>query len=1548
MIQRDYIIKSPLSAALTLAEIKKFITGTPHRDVLLTIYETGYPDIEIRGLVDMIRHTLPREVQVAGISVYVLADALPEGRGVRLNLLLTETSDIEVVSIPCEPGEEDRAVSYMRERLDAHPDAKAVELMACNMGLNVSHFMRESMRGRDGVDMFGTIVSAFVPDTASFIDYDMFNIESGRGKGVKAPISPLPNQSGYRAIGDRLMDSGFVAVIFSGEDLHVDTEYALGWQPVGRAMSLEKGSNKNYGESEITRIDDMRAVDIYKEYLGVVPNKSFIANICEFPLMIRREGLDICLVPFDYGDEGELYFGTTIEDGEELRFSYASHDGVLRASGESYRHIHEFSPQALYMVICGNRINFLREESELEWRPFRADYPGLALIHGGCELYWHNGRGAILNSAHVSVGMREGIPAVASGEEVKPGTAGISTGTAQSVPGTAERSPAPAPDELHHHSLIPLSERMSVFLSKMTGQLVETAEQARAANQAKSAFLSNMSHEIRTPINAILGMDEMILRESGEAATIGYAEDIRSAGNSLLGIINDILDFSKIEAGKMDIIPVEYEFSSVVNDLYTVIGKRARDKGLELILHVDPTIPAILYGDEIRVKQVITNILTNAVKYTEKGSVTLSFQRVELDTNNKSEACYGDRHGSACFNNPVKMRVSVKDTGIGIKKEDIKKLFNAFERIEEARNRTIEGTGLGINITTQLLDLMNSRLQVESVYGEGSEFYFDLVQGISRDEPVGDINARFAAAHKKKEYHEAFTAPEAHILVVDDTELNLDVVKNLLKKTRVRIDTAISGAEAIEKVRGSAYDMIFLDHRMPHMDGMECLKIMQTLPDHKCPDAPVISLTANAVSGAREEYLTAGFADYLTKPIDPEKLEDMLIRYLPEEKVHLAGVASSEANEELTIISGRGQTAYRTANAEEGDAGGEDRRAERIPDTTVALDRSGYTFRRNRSKPSIVMIDDETILHNVASGILSEKYEFRAFTSGAEALEYLKSTDDDDTASGTGAGTDPEQRGSAYHEIPVDLILLDVKMPDEDGFTVMEELQADIRTASIPVVFLTGDESRDTEIAGFNAGAWDFVRKPFVPEVLLKRVEHTIELSRLQKNLAREVSVQTLRADHLTQEVMLSLAKAVDAKDRYTRGHSERVAGYSVMIAARLGMSREQQSEIYAMGLLHDVGKIGVKEEILNKPGRLEPDEFEQIKKHTVMGYDILKTITELPDLATGARWHHEKYNGTGYPDGLSGENIPQPARIICVADSYDAMTSKRSYSEVRPQENVRAEIEKCTGTQFDPAAASAMLQIIDEDKEYKLNQAGYEDSFVAEYVRKLVHFETEAPEDDNSQEGGELSSSGAGTELPSYLTDIPDLDTTAGISNCGSVDGYLSVVDTFRSSISDKADEIERFYRDGDIENYTIKVHALKSSARIIGASVLSGMAADLEAAGDAGDTATIDRDTGELLKLYRSYEDKLADPASASSDADGDSGLPEATVAQLEDAYQGIDEFAASEDYDLAKMVLDDMKAYALPRVDRERFDRIRQALGRLDWKEIRDIIASSRRKN
>ena len=345
-----------------------------------------------------------------------------------------------------------------------------------------------------------------------------------------------------------------------------------------------------------------------------------------------------------------------------------------------------------------------------------------------------------------------------------------------------------------------------------------------------------------------------------------YSENIQNAGRTLLTLINSILDFSKIEDGKMEIVPVSYDTASMINDLVNMVLERAEQKNLEFKTEIDRNLPKTLYGDDVRIRQIITNILTNAVKYTPKGSVTLRM-------------LIADRNGDK-----ITLRTEVKDTGIGIRPEDRDALFESFRRLDSEKNRAIEGTGLGISIVQKLLVMMGSELQLDSVYGEGSRFWFDIVQEVVDDEPIGDYEERLRLSRHHDNSKEYIYAPKAKVLVVDDNLMNLKVAKGLLKRTGIKVDIAESGNAAIEAVSRNRYDIIFLDHMMPDMDGPETRKNMETaglLGDNTA----VIMMTANAIVGAKEEYLSAGFDDYLSKPIEVRSLETILKKYLPAEKI---------------------------------------------------------------------------------------------------------------------------------------------------------------------------------------------------------------------------------------------------------------------------------------------------------------------------------------------------------------------------------------------------------------------------------------------------------------------------------------------------------------------------------------------------------------------------------------------------------------------------------------------------------------------------------------
>jgi signal transduction histidine kinase/ActR/RegA family two-component response regulator len=394
---------------------------------------------------------------------------------------------------------------------------------------------------------------------------------------------------------------------------------------------------------------------------------------------------------------------------------------------------------------------------------------------------------------------------------------------------------------------------------------------AEDASEQKSRFLSHMSHEIRTPLNAMLGMNELIMHETDYEQIRKYSTNLQSAGRTLLALINDVLDFSKIETGKMDIVESDYSLSSTLNDVVLMTQTRATDKGLEYRLDIDGSLPDVLRGDEVRIKQVIVNIMTNAIKYTKEGYIELAVYPA-----NKSEYLDEDN---------LDLVIRVTDTGIGIKDEDMKKLFTEFERFDRNKNNNIEGTGLGLSITSRLVELMKGKIDVKSEYGKGSIFTVTIPQYIVSNVPIGDYKKRFDILsneneEREKESLENMKFPGKRVYVVDDNEMNLEVIASILELLEIKVEKAGGGKEAMEHLDHNTYDLILTDDMMPEVGGTELMQYLHNNKDSASNKTPIVVLTANAVAGAREEYINKGFDDYLTKPIDIDVLQKILITYL--------------------------------------------------------------------------------------------------------------------------------------------------------------------------------------------------------------------------------------------------------------------------------------------------------------------------------------------------------------------------------------------------------------------------------------------------------------------------------------------------------------------------------------------------------------------------------------------------------------------------------------------------------------------------------------------
>ncbi|WP_051538109.1 response regulator [Butyrivibrio proteoclasticus] len=852
MEQRTYFVRDLDELNNCIAEIKELPAFKEAMSVLALMYVNGFNSEEARPYVDGLKRSMPKAV-VSGLAVMNSSDKWDEN-GISISFIFFESSKVDLYTYEASRYSEEEIIDLFTKAINNTPDVRAVLTYPVN---SIGYFYRVL-----------DAVAANVDEHISFFG------EMACSNNYYVADTRI---SSIFSIGDGIINWGCVFVVLSGEKLRHVVKYVLGWNSLGKAMQITANAEYDrFGNTGITEIDGMPAVEIYKKYLDIDVDEYFSDNVCEFPITVQRNGAMIARVPIYTNENGVVFVAGDIESNEKIKLSFGVPFEVIRAAQKAAEEVAKFGSQALIISVCYNRYHFLHERATQEIQGFEKNHKELLYGFGGPEILKSQGKGGVLNSALAVLGLREGECTKGSGDVI------VSV-------------------EEEKKAVKPLLDRLISFVDVSTKELEDAYDAANQASSSKSSFLSNMSHEIRTPITAVMGMNEMILRECRDEQIIEYAQNSKTASLNLLRIVNDILDFSKIEAGKMEIVPVEYEVASVLNDLVNMVRKRAEDKGLEFRLSLDPMIPHLLYGDEIRLKQVVTNILTNAVKYTHKGGVVLSVrwkacsleEMAELDDNVARNLEGNERFAD---NEVITLEISVEDTGIGIKPEDMDKLFSSFERVDEKRNRTIEGTGLGINITQNLLKLMGSELKVESEYNVGSRFYFDVKQKVVDETPIGDFeDAIRRSLSAKEEYHESFIAPNAKILVVDDTEMNLTVFKNLLKKTRIQIHTATSGQECLEMIKREKYDIIFMDHRMPKMDGIECLQHIKEDREGLNYDTPVIALTANAVSGSREMYLNAGFDNYLTKPIHGEILEQGLMEYLPEDLVTRVDVAKLEA-----------------------------------------------------------------------------------------------------------------------------------------------------------------------------------------------------------------------------------------------------------------------------------------------------------------------------------------------------------------------------------------------------------------------------------------------------------------------------------------------------------------------------------------------------------------------------------------------------------------------------------------------------------------------------
>ncbi len=939
------------------------------------------------------------------------------------------------------------------------------------------------------------------------------------------------------------------------------------------------------------------------------------------------------------------------------------------------------------------------------------------------------------------------------------------------------------------------------------------AERAEELTRSQNRFFSSMSHEIRTPINSILGLNELILRDPDASdEVVKDATGIQGAGKMLLALINDILDFSKIEAGSMDIVPVDYRVGDLLSDIVNMIWLRARDKGLVFNVNVDPMVPSVLYGDEVRVKQVIVNLLNNAVKYTPEGSVELHIESSDITEDT------------------VELSISVIDTGMGIKKEALPYLFDAFKRVDEKKNRHIEGTGLGLSIVRQIVELMDGTISVNSVYGEGSTFTAVIRQNISDRTAIGELNIHSEQTAKRSAYEPGFTAAEARLLIVDDNEMNLEVESKLLSATGMMIDKARSGHEALGLTLKKHYDTILMDHLMPEMDDIECLKQIRNQAGGFNRTTPVIVLTANAGSDNRDLYNRAGFDGYLVKPVSGESLENTLIKHIPREKLSI-NTTTMKLREDI--------------NAAAGYSG-------KVP---VIITSSSVC---DLPKAIIEKLDIPIIpaIIRTEEGIFRDGIQMNA----DELIRYMESGKDARSSSMTEADYTEffaEALKRAHNLIHISIISSmgsDAKMASEaakafDNVTVVNSGCLSSATGLLVLIA--------QKLAAQNMPAADIVA----------------ELSGLKQRLHCGFVVDT--TDYMAKRGIISplihkLAKgfnlhpAVSFKD-------DRFAIEGVWIGRTKRAYRKYIHRAFPVDIIPDPEILFI----------------------TYVGIPMDTLL-----------WIKEEIGRIAYFENVIFEQASAAISSNCGPGTFGILYFARGNKSYN------------------------LASYLDREEEEETYEEVYEETAESSKEEEAVPYE---PYDQDDISGN--------TE---WYRQIEGIDVEAGIRNCGDEGTFQTVLQLFYEKMDTSRNELDGFLSTGDTENYTIKIHALKSSARLIGATDLGEMAQLLENAGKRGDLAYLSENHGAFLKEYLKYREPLrkgfdTNPETASAPSD----KPVADDTMLADRYEKLREAADEIDSDTIDEILKELSGFTLPAEEAERYGVICKSAAEFDYDGILEAL-------
>lgn len=939
----------------------------------------------------------------------------------------------------------------------------------------------------------------------------------------------------------------------------------------------------------------------------------------------------------------------------------------------------------------------------------------------------------------------------------------------------------------------------------------EKSKELEELNRAQNRFFSSMSHEIRTPINTVLGLNEIILRQEDASEEIKKdARNIQGAGRLLLALINDILDISKIEAGKMDIVPVNYSVSSLLSEIVNMIWLKAEEKGLKFNVDIDPDVPETLFGDEVRIKQILINMLNNAVKYTNEGSVNL---HVECDFTSDNESL---------------LKISISDTGMGIRPEALPHLFDTFQRVDEEKNRHIEGTGLGLSIVKQLVELMDGEISVNSVYGEGSVFTVEIKQGVSSDKRIGDMSiSNTGSISGTEKFSHGFYAPGARILIVDDNEMNLQVEEKLLEGTEMEVDLAISGKEALALTLRNRYDVIFMDHLMPEMDGIECYDRIRRQNGGLNNNVPIIVLTANAGGENIELYNNTGFDGYLVKPVSGRQLDDMLLKHLPTEKVVGAG------SEEMT------GSAMNTA--------------------------SGYS----KKKPVVIATSS---MCDLPSDIVKELQ--------ISIIPYTVTTNDGVFLD----GEDIDSEGLVKY-MGDELKFATSDPPTEEDLIrfFSSELR---RTHHLIYITLSTGSSREYGRAVKAAKTFD--------NVTVINSETMSSATGLLVLTAARLAKQNMPVERIVSELeeakkMIKCSFVIRSTDVMARRERISPLVNDILNALWLRPMLRVKNDNLGVGRLLFGNERRCYENYIKYafPSNTYPDTSLAFITYAGLAEEELMWIED--KLKERIKFEHVVF-----------QNASAGITSNCGAGTFGIIymiKGNRNY-------NLGAFFAKADEGNYDHA---------DEEDEACIDQT---DEILAEDLVKEVLQEAEKTE---------------------WFEKIPGINAEAAIKNSGSKDAFLSVLKIYYDSYEAKSGEIQSFYENQDWDNYIIKVHALKSSSRLVGALKLGEDAEALEMAGNGKDLDYIRSHHDNMMNEYRTIKEALTPELGEAQ------GRPDIPPDMLADAYAGLSEFIDGMDYELARMVLDSVKEYKLPPEDEERFKGLEIYLSGMDWTGMKDILNS-----